>query len=53
MRASVKTRRAPKRNLFAELSEGMGALAQARGGKRTLRTHAVEYRPAPTRRPRC
>ena len=53
MKASVKDKRGSKRDLFAELSEGMGALAQARGGKRTLRTHAVEYRPAPTRRPRC
>ena len=48
MKASVKARRAPKRDLFAELSEGMEALAQAREGKRTLRTHAVEFRPAPT-----
>jgi len=36
-----------KRNLFVELSEGVAALAEAREGKRTLRTHAVEYRPAP------
>ena len=43
----MKTKRAPRRDLFAELSEGMGALAQAREGKRTLRTHAVEYKPAP------
>ena len=47
MKASVKAKRAPKRDLFAELSEGMGALAQAREGKRTLRTHAVEFKPAP------
>ena len=47
MEALVKARRAPKRDLFAELSEGMGALAQAREGKRTLRTHAVEFKPAP------
>ncbi len=40
-------RRAVKRDLFAELSEGMDALAEARQGKRTLRTHAVEYKPAP------
>ena len=52
MRTSVKVRRAPRRDLFAELSEGMGALAQARGGKRTLRTHAVEYKPAPEVTPR-
>jgi len=36
-----------KRNLFAELNEGYDALAQERAGKRTLRTHAVEYKPAP------
>ena len=36
-----------KRDLFAELSEGMDALAAARKGKRTLRTHALEYKPAP------
>lgn len=45
--SKVKPRRAAKRNLFAELGEGMAALAQARRGKRTLRTHAVEYKPAP------
>jgi hypothetical protein len=45
MKASAKAKRAPKRDLFAELSEGMGALAQAREGKRTLRTHAVEQYP--------
>ena len=45
--SKVKPRRAAKRNLFAELSEGMTALAEARRGKRTLRTHAGEYRPAP------
>ncbi len=43
----VKTTRAVKRDLFAELSEGMAALAEARQGKRTLRTHAVEYKPVP------
>jgi putative transcriptional regulator len=42
-----KRNRSAKRNLFAELSEGMAALVQARQGKRTLRTHAVEYKPAP------
>ncbi len=36
-----------KRNLFAELSEGVKALADERLGKRTLRTHAVEFKPAP------
>ncbi len=49
MKAAVKTKspRVAKRDLFAELKEGMTALAQARQGKRTLRTHAVEYKPAP------
>ena len=42
-----KTARIAKRNLFAELREGMAALAEARQGKRTLRTHAVEYKPVP------
>ena len=38
---------AKKRNLFAEIREGMTALSDARQGKRTLRTHAVEFKPAP------
>jgi putative transcriptional regulator len=48
----AKTKRAAKRELFAELSEGMGALTEARQGKRTVRTHAVEYKPAPTITPK-
>jgi len=36
-----------KRDLFAELTEGIESLADSRQGKRTLRTHAVEYKPAP------
>ena len=44
--ARLKTPRAG-RALFAELDEGMAALAEARQGKRTLRTHALEYKPAP------
>ena len=36
-----------KRDLSAELREGMTALAEARQGKRTLRTHAIEFKPAP------
>jgi putative transcriptional regulator len=52
MKVSVKTKRAPKRDLFSELSEGMGALAQAREGKRTLRTHVVDFKPAPEVTPR-
>lgn len=43
---------ARKRNLFEEISEGMSALAQARQGKRTLRTHSVEFKPAPEITPR-
>ena len=37
-----------KRKLFDELTEGFAALRAARRGKRTLRTHAVELRPAPS-----
>jgi putative transcriptional regulator len=49
MKTAAKARqtRPAKRDLFAELSEGVAALAEARHEKRTLRTHAVEYRPAP------
>ena len=36
-----------KRNLYAEIAEGLDALADARAGKRTLRTHKVERNPAP------
>lgn len=36
-----------KRNLYAELAEGLDALKAEREGKLTLRTHAVEYKPAP------
>lgn len=35
-----------KRNLFAELAEGFNALAEERTGKRTLRIHTVEMKPA-------
>ena len=50
MKRSVKPtrKRSSKRDLFAELSEGVEALADARHGKRTLRTHAMEFKPAPT-----
>ena len=50
MKPAVKAKppRTAKRALFDELSEGMSALAAARQGKRTLRTHALEYKPAPT-----
>jgi putative transcriptional regulator len=36
-----------KRDLFAELKEGMDALADERQGKRTLRTHSMEFKPPP------
>ena len=50
MRTIVKRegKRKGKRDLFAELTEGMAALAESREGKRTLRTHLVEFKPAPT-----
>jgi putative transcriptional regulator len=50
--AKATRKRSAERNLFAELSEGMEALADARHGKRTLRTHAIEYKPAPTVTPK-
>jgi putative transcriptional regulator len=52
MRAKARPRRPGKRDLFEELGEGVSALAEARLGKRTLRTHAVEYKPAPKVTPR-
>jgi len=41
---SAKTRKQipAKRDLFAEISEGIVALASARQGKRTLRTYAAK-----------
>lgn len=52
-RSSKPTRkRSVKRDLFAELTEGIDALADARHGKRTLRTHAIAFKPAPTLTPR-
>jgi putative transcriptional regulator len=47
MKSTAKAARAAKRDLFAELGEGLSALAEARVGKRTLRTHSVEYKAAP------
>lgn len=35
-----------KRDLFNELTEGLGALESARKGKITLREHVVEKKPA-------
>jgi len=44
-------KKVPRRDIFEELKEGMDALAAARAGKVTLRTHAVEAKPAPTLSP--
>ena len=44
-------KRSAKRDLFAELREGLDAFADKRQGKRTLRTHAIEFKPAPTLTP--
>lgn len=41
-----------KRDLFAELDEGLHALAEEREGKRTLRTHTVEVKAPPRITPR-
>lgn len=41
-----------KRDLFAELDEGLRALADERQGKRTLKTHAVVLRATPRITPR-
>jgi len=43
----TKPKHTAKRDLFAELSEGMAALAESRQRKRTLRTHAVAYKLMP------
>jgi len=34
-----------KRDLFAELTEGMDSLADTRAGKRTVRSHSIELEP--------
>jgi len=39
-------KRKAKGNVCTELTEGMTALADSRAGKRTLLTHAVEFKPA-------
>lgn len=41
----------PKRDLFAELTEGFDALKSQREGKLTLRTFKVESKPAPVLSP--
>ena len=45
-------KRKGKRDVFAELTEDMAVLAESREGKRTPRTHAVEFKPAPTVTPK-
>ena len=45
--AHKKKKRVHRRDLFGELMEGMNALAETREGKRTLRTHHVEFKPPP------
>jgi hypothetical protein len=61
-RSMASDKSTARRDLFGELNEGMGALEASRGGKRTLRTHAVAFKPAPEltpgergrkRKPRC
>ena len=42
-----KTTQPAARSLFDELREGLSTLAEARAGKRTLRTHAIAVQPAP------
>ena len=46
-RSTTRTKATPRRDLFGDLIEGLGALEASRRGKRTLRTHAVAFRPAP------
>ncbi len=50
--AKTTIRGGRKRVLFDELDEGLQALAAERQGKRTLRSHAVEWKPAPEVTPR-
>nr|MBP7589888.1 hypothetical protein [Thermoanaerobaculia bacterium] len=50
--AKTTARGGQKRELFDELDEGLQALAAERQGKRTLRSHAVEWKPAPEVTPR-
>ena len=40
-----------KRNLYTEIAEGFDAMSNARA-RATLRTHEVELKPAPSRKPR-
>ncbi len=51
-KASGKPKPNAKRDIFAEIGEGLVALAGARQGKRTLRTHTVAFKPAPQLKPK-
>ena len=53
MKRSIKPtrKRNGKRDLFTELTEGMDALADARTGKRMLRTHSGKFNPLASRLP--
>ncbi len=46
-KSGSRARPKAKRSLFGEIAEGLDALAGERTGRRTLRTHPVELRPAP------
>ena len=50
-RSTASNESGSRRDLFGELMEGVSALKASRRGKRTLRTHAVEFRPAPVLSP--
>lgn len=52
MKALRRTNAPCTRSRFAEVSEGVTALADSRLGKRTLRTHTVEFKPATALTPR-
>ncbi len=49
---STKVKLKVKRDLFAEIGEGLTAFSDARKGKKTLRTHSVALKPAPRLKPR-
>jgi putative transcriptional regulator len=45
--SSQREKRAAARDLLAKIGTGIEALAEARKRKKTLRTHVLEYKPAP------
>lgn len=52
-RSAKSSRKCPaKRNLFAELKEGMKALADSRAGKQPVRTHSIELKVVSTVTPK-